>query len=200
MFDFLIAVFGGAYLGEKCLKSKEASERAYWDAWNKRVSEETWAIKHTDSAVESSLLKIMDDPTYLQEISREVLSAFAKMPSWSYRDSIVIRADQLSANMAKANVQTRRSFIIRERNIALDIMLANRGKVSTAAANFGYDVPNRALYAGSGLDRRDELARWIEDTLRGQGIDVKLTYKQNEAGDRKYVWVGSHAHSSTLEF
>lgn len=201
MVDFLFALFGGAYVGAKLEADRKKSETAKREIWSHQVSDESWFDKHTDKALESSLWARMDDPSFYEEILKEVLPAFEKMPSWSYRTGgVVVRADQLSAKMAKSNVKTRQNFIIRERNIVLDIMLANRGKVSTTAANFGYDAPNRALISGSDLDRREELARWIEATLQDQGVDVKLTYRQNEAGDRKYVWVGSHAYRSTLKF
>lgn len=201
MLDFLFVIFGGSYLGGKYLKDKRATERAKMAALDRRVSVEAWAVRHTDSKMEARLREIMDDPAYFQEIIKELRSAFAQMPSWSYREyGAVIRADQLPAKMAKASVTTRRDFILRERDLALDIMLANRGKVSTSAASFGYDVPNRALFSTSSFDRKDELARWIESTLRSQGVDVELTYRQNGAGDRTYVWVGSMAHRSTSKY
>lgn len=200
MFDILSVLFSGAYLGAKVEADRRKTEASRREIWNHQVSDESWYDKHTNEALERSLRARMDDPSFYQEVLEEVLPAFRQMPSWSYRNSIVIRADQLSAKMAKLNAKTRQNFIVRERNIALDIMLANRGKVSTTAANFGYDVFNRALSGTNNLDRRDELARWIESTLRSQGVDIKLTCKQNEAGDKKYVWVGSYAHSSTLKF
>lgn len=201
LLDVFAFLFSSAHLGVNIVAEQNRLEETQRKIFERTVSDEAWELKHTDKELETQLLENMSDPSCFETIRSEVCSALAEMPAWADRkDCIFIRRDLLPASKSKADEKLCASTVIRERNIALDILLANRGKVSVKSAGFGYDSFSGTVHGGKCWDQVDELVQWIQSTLRSKGAEMELFCKRNGSGVKKYVWVGSHTFNSSVAF
>ena len=109
------------------------------------------------------------------------------MDYWKSHPAFGWKFSHSQVDYSRRDTKSQREYIDFHREIAKHIMLANRGKVD----EYGIDAH---IWFGEvpGLTRINfELAEWIQNTLKKQGIDLKLYYKVDSRGDDEYVWEGS---------
>jgi hypothetical protein len=167
----MLALIFGAILLCRVLGDK-AGTAAYdrqRDARQKQEAE--WEAKYTDRSLEYRLTTFIEDPRNSEAVRNEVIPALKEMianhgdqPLWTY----IINGGVVPFDLA------------------LDIMLANRGKISNNTAHWGFEAHNKM----AGYAR----CEWIRDTLQKQGVYATPLYIK-EVGYRpaEYVWEGSPA-------
>jgi hypothetical protein len=170
----MLALIFGAILLCRVLGDK-AGTAAYdrqRDARQKQEAE--WEAKYTDRSLEYRLTTFIEDPRNSEAVRNEVIPALKEMianhgdqPLWTY----IINGGVVPFDLA------------------LDIMLANRGKISNNTAHWGFEAHNKM----AGYARFE----WIRDTLHKQGVNVTPIYlKARGCFKDEFGWEGSHySHS-----
>lgn len=164
---------------------------------------EIFKAKYTDVRLENSIRALIQnrDKEARDKVNEEIYAAFDQMEHWNgYRPYISLED---------------------EVDMAVDIMLANRGKISLTAERRGYksylsptETAKRIDYttrdkASIASLRKDiameirqyerkikqrEFVSWIRDTLMEQGVVVvPLSKTTGGIWDNTYVWEGSYA-------
>lgn len=171
----LILIIGVEVLGDKAKTKRRDSELAKRNAMH-----DEWVARYVDCRLESRLREFIDNNRNSEAVDEEVLPVLRELKEFSRYCS----PDPIGHMM--------RSFP-EYRKVALDIMLAKRGKVSHESAIWGYRAYLlRSAYALK--FEQFELVNWIKNTLNQQGYDVNLVY--SGIGDSKvpsdcYYWVGT---------
>lgn len=163
----LIIIFGG-------LKTAYSIKDLSYNSEKKRRDEEhDWFISsYTDKTLENNIRNYINDESNFENVCCEVHKAFLEMPHWS-------------------NVKFRFPAEIYNSRLVLDIMLANRGKLSESSAIFGITNP----WGGSTkyIDRLKsyELVEWIQNTLVTQKVYVTPILIGELKGHSTYYWKGT---------
>lgn len=148
-----------------------------------------WESLYVDKDLEARLERCIADERNYAAIREEISKVLSNTKHWRYLidgDFPLNESQILGLSNQKQAYKTLRS----NQRIALDIMLANRGKVSTMAATFGY---NAYVRSGS-YDLKEsayEYAETILQLMRSRGAKVELYYHCHLAKE-SYYWQGTH--------
>ena len=147
-----------------------------------------WEDLYVDEELEKKLTYCISEKENYATVYEEVSETIANMEHWKYllETGFPLNEDQISGSIDYRQAKER---MLRNRNIARDIMLANRGKVSFLASSSGY----KAFVRRGTTELREsyyEYAETILNILRNRGAQVELFYLNN-AGAESYRWVGS---------
>jgi len=162
------------------LKIEDKTKRSVYDNLiiEKNDVSGTFKSIFIDAKLERELHDFILDERNLPQVSEEVLKAFSEMEH--FRD-----IKDFSLHNSYFNIEW----------AALDIMLANRGKIRALCNTCGYDCK---FYPG--YNEKDELAKvrayefveWLEKTLTAQGLPAKILVRAR-GYNSKYVWACSSA-------
>lgn len=148
------------------------------EAQREKIDE--WEEKYVDRVLERKIEKFMDEPSNQKAIWKEVSAALEQMTSWPVDHEWIFSYQEAP--------KSQEDLIYKNRGVAHDILLANRGKVYSTDASYGRDTH---FYSYSEAIKYYELARWIQKTLKKQNIDLELYYKVRNTRGHIYVWEGS---------
>lgn len=192
----VIAVILGIVL--LCIKCTGNISKAEYnrkvEKWKSGI--ETFRKTYTDESLEAAIRSCFDDVSKLDKLRIEIDTSIQEMPAWKNRKLILHICD-----FTYKNKYTKKEFLMQsermneDKKVALDILLANRGKVSIRAARDGY---RSYVYKENNSDTRNlaimqyELVEWISDTLQKQGISLEPVFVNN-IGITFYGWLGSQA-------
>lgn len=148
-----------------------------------------WEDLYVDKDLEARLERCIADERNYTAVREEISKVLSTMEHWRYLldGDFVLNESQI---VGAVNRKQACEILRKNQTIALDIMLANRGKVSMMAATFGY----KAYVRNGTRDLREsayEYAETILKLMRLQGAKVKLYYHQHLAKEA-YYWEGTH--------
>lgn len=148
-----------------------------------------WEGLYVDKDLEARLERCIADERNYTAVREEISKVLLTMEHWRYLldGDFVLNESQI---VGAINHKQAREILRRNQAIALDIMLANRGKVSMMAFTFGY----KAYVRNGTRDLQEssyEYAETILKLMRLQGAKVKLYYHQHLAKEA-YYWEGTH--------
>lgn len=148
-----------------------------------------WEDLYVDKDLEARLERCIADERNYAAVREEISKVLSTMEHWRYLldGDFVLNESQI---VGVVNHKQVREILRRNQTIALDIMLANRGKVSMLAATFGY----KAYVRNGTRDLKEsayEYAETILKLMRLNGAEVKLYYHQHLAKEA-YYWEGTH--------
>lgn len=148
-----------------------------------------WESLYIDKDLEIKLERYIADERNYTAVREETSKVLSTMEHWRYLldGNFVLNESQI---VGAVNHKQACEILRKNQTIALDIMLANRGKVSMLAATFGY----KAYVRNGTRDLREsayEYAETILKLMRLQGAKVKLYYHQH-LGEEAYYWEGTH--------
>lgn len=176
-----------------CKVGSEKSKIAEYDREKSRQDKivSDWERLYVDRDLEQKLRLCIADERNYDAIREEVSKVLSTMEHWHYLldGDFVLNESQLCGT---ASYKWAREAMDRNQTIALDIMLANRGKVSRMAVTFGY----KAYLIHGSLDLREsayEYAETILNLLRHRGATVGLYYYRGLA-DEAFYWEGTHPY------
>lgn len=165
-----------------CVKvSNDKSKEAAYDR-RKKIEDsaiENWENRFVDRELEAKLRScIENDQNYgdiLSELSSSVLET-------EYLKAVIEDGFPLHLDQGGSSDQ-----ITKNRRIASDIMMANRGKITSAGSSFGYRAE---LKYGSNYAKRScyEYAELLLRILKSRGVHMCLLYNLRRD---TYVWEGS---------
>jgi hypothetical protein len=177
-------------VGVKALSEKGA-EMQYNESKNKRDFERNaWLAANTDKKLEEELRKYIAHPDNYEKVVAEISPVFKSLEQWAKKgDYILVLHESYMPTARKA--KEHHEMVSRNRKVALDILLANRGKVSTDSAWWGYRAYlERDGYGADVLKKSQfELVKWIRDTLNKKGAHVELVCPLDRLST--YYWAGS---------
>ena len=155
--------------------SDKASSMEYKRVYAEEKAErDEWLSHVVDRALENDLRRALDDPSCADRVNLEIGEALSEMGDavpWVSKDE------------------------------KLDILLANRGKISslvemcgewtachyrTKPGKYGVEV-----YDKDGEIRKAELMKWLRDTLRENGLSLELWRCEG-----RYYWEGSYGFNN----
>lgn len=147
-----------------------------------------WESLYVDKDLEVRLERCIADERNYTAVREEISKVLSTMEHWRYLldGDFVLNESQI---VGAVNHKQAREILRKNQTVALDIMLANRGKVSMLAATFGY----KAYVRNGTRDLREsayEYAETILNILRSKGAHVELLYIYN-MGSEDYKWKGS---------
>lgn len=148
-----------------------------------------WEDLYVDKDLEARLERCIADERNYAAVREEISKVLSNMEHWRYLldGDFPLNDNQI---LGWSNQKQARETLRNNQRIALDIMLANRGKVSTMAATFGY---NAYVRSGS-YDLKEsayEYAETILRLMRYRSADVEL-YCYCYLADESYYWKGTH--------
>lgn len=190
----IIAVFLASVLLYKVLKDK-AGEHKYNNAKKEYdASADKFDALYTSCQLEDSILASFDDTTRLPEIHKEIDLALNQMVHWKDAQLLFHTSEfSFKTKFTKKEFDAQYKKMREDKKIALDILLANRGKVSHEATWLGYKSYVVQQYTDSMQllkERQFELVDWICSTLAKQSIHLTPVYVC-DAARRVYGWRGS---------
>lgn len=168
-------------------KSKSAAFDRERNIRNNIISD--WESIYVDKDLEAKLERCIADERNYAAVREEISKVLSNTKHWRY----LIDGDfPLNESQIFGLSNQRRAYKTLRSNqrIALDIMLANRGKVSTMASVFGY---NAYVRSGS-YDLKEsayEYAETILRLMRYRSTDVEL-YCHCYLAEESYYWKGTH--------
>ena len=147
-----------------------------------------WESLYVDKELEKRLICCISEKDNYVAIYDEVSKVLANMEYWKYMLDLgfPLNEDQITG---VSDYKQARKRMQENQSVALDIMLANRGKVSSWASSYGYVAYVRK---GTTLLKESyyEYAETILNILRSKGAHVELLYIYN-MGSENYKWKGS---------
>lgn len=175
-------------------KAKERDFDARDKAW--RIPCNDFERAYTSTALEREIETALNDKSMRAGICREVNAALQEMP----RRGNYLRCDE-EKNLKYFNsgdgvrYETPKSFFYDE-ELALHILLANRGKVSKYAAQYGYkSYLGSDVYSGAVQGMKEdayEKVEWIQNALKKHGVELTPVHT-GMGGYSRYSWLGSYA-------
>lgn len=152
--------------------------------------------KYVDKLLEDQLWDYVRDERNFDAVAKEMYAAFAEMEHFKDVNVLLLNKGCIDYSLSKKKIEEQTDLMIDNQQLAVDIMLANRGKISTYVSIFGHEAH---IYPDGSSElfkyRAFELIEWIRDTLKKQGVVAVPVYiKQNDTMvDRggKYCWKGS---------
>lgn len=169
--ELLIALFLIIVVGTRAGadKAKSANAKRKWEQSQKEYK--AWEEAHCDRELEKTLELYINDPSNKPLIEEEL-------------------APIISALSSDGSLFTDK--FMKGHNRELDLLLANRGKVSHWAAVFGYDIGYGAC--GGTKEQCFEFADVLKKLLAYRGVELDLIRK-SKPGGTYYYWVGSSGSS-----
>ena len=171
------------------MSNNKSKVKAYERKRNaERAVIEEWEALYVDEGLERKLLACISEKENYDVVYREVSEVIANMEHWKYLldSGFPLNEDQIDG---AENYKQAREEMLKNREIARDIMLANRGKVSSWSNSYGYKAYVRS--GSTGLkEMYYEYAETILNILQNRGVQVELLY-MNDTGDESYRWAGS---------
>lgn len=186
MFEFFIALFGGAYFAKKISSekssakkiSKKTEEDIAWHTHRKQL----WEMQVSDRALEEDLTYFIADPKNYGDIWEEVSDAYKHMPLHADAQEILLTGHTVKRVFGNVfSNKERESIAAMNREKALNIMLARRGKVQHKFT-CGLSTPCCYLKPGLGekskqeWDKSCEFWLYIQNELRNNGVKAKLIF------------------------
>ena len=146
-------------------------------------TEAQWEDKYCDSELTRDINRYVDDWTNANKIDEEVNLALEQMGLRGY------------LNLGKSPS----TAMYQNRGLIMQILHVNRGKLYPADGTTGYPA---GLEKGHGTHNQRAAnfayAKWMQDTLRAQGVQVELRYLREPGNnlykDDVYAWVGSRIY------
>lgn len=177
MLEFFIALFGGLFYGGKA--AKEACKEADYKRKQAVITENATNIflENTDPSLEGFILVDLQQAENREELLVHAHSVLNDLNAW--RNYSVSSADL--------------------DELALDIILAEHGKVPIKRFHTGYEG-----YRTNNTDeenaRKREFAEWVARTVRNNGATIEL-YRQGIRSSigYDYVWKNSYAYLPDLQ-
>lgn len=155
MFEFFLALFGGAYYGTKVLNEK-VTEESYANrsqVWNARKSK--WVSEHTNQGLERKLSMLISDPENRETVDNETRDAYAAI-------GVMVRY------LTGSGRYVSEGYGRRTPNSDLRIMMARRGYLlywdALTGAGFSKDGPCGDLSAYTVMDT--VVLSWCSDEIR----------------------------------
>ena len=185
--DLVIAVILGLILlikvGSDKLGSVEHDRR--FNEWKER--REAFDRKYVDKDLETYLGKYICDEANYSNVCNEVRTALDGI-EYSYMWSGLLNSKQL-CNVPKSRYKEEYEWMLCNRAIALDVMLAKRGKIANLRTAFGY---NAYLTSDNKKLKKAffEYAERIMALVNQNGDPANLVYKW-DGMNSLYVWEGS---------
>ena len=148
-----------------------------------------WADLYVDKDLETVLERCIADERNYAAVHDEISRVLLTMEHWRYllNGEFALNESQISG---MTNYKQAHKILRKNQTIALDIMLANRGKVSMMASVFGYNA-----YVKSGnRDQKDgayEYADTILKLMQLKDPNLKLYYYSYLAKEA-YYWEGAN--------
>lgn len=147
-----------------------------------------WVSQHVNQDIESELKAFISDRKNYKAIKEEIVPILESMEHWKDYANLSLYDERQKSSAG------------RNKRIVLDILLANRGLVSSDSAVWGYKAYLIGDYDILKL-MQFELVEWIKNTLTQKGVDVDLVY--SGAGDSmvpsdRYYWVGTRNASPLI--
>jgi len=173
------------------------NSKAYDRARNaKKERQEDWYSKYTDAEYEVNLLQYMNNPDNQEKIWNKIHPALLEMSHWKDESGWIFSYEQIDPTIKHYDMQ--RKMVTKHRNVAVDIILALKGKISFISTT------EREAYLRTGDTitkyKNFELAEWIQKQLKRKGVCLELYYKIDNAGLDWYVWEGSPSCSDDSLF
>lgn len=171
------------------MSNDKAKAKAYERKKNaERSPIEKWETLYVDKDLEKRLITCISEKENYAAVYKEVSEVIANMGHWKHLldSGFPLNEDQIEGAI---NYKQAHEEMIRNREIALDIMLANRGKVSFWASVSGY----KAFVRNGATSLKDayyEYAETILNIMRGLGAQVELVYLY-DTGSECYRWKGT---------
>lgn len=178
----LLLVICGVNRGEAVTCRTAGAER--------RQASALWQERFTDAALEQQLRAFIADESNHDRVRGEVERATKTLSHSRYIRQGLQRDDERLPSAPKAHAEGS-EWMTQDRAIALDVMLADRGKVSCRSATTGYSAVLSPEYGQLNVAEY-EFAEWLMQTLHRQNVMLSLKY-QGGAAAGKYVWEGSPA-------
>lgn len=167
------------------------NERKYQRETEERKSlSDDFNSRFVGKGLEESISIAFENEENATAIKTEVYQALKQMSSWDGYSLTLTRSDCVQLKGWKE--KSKKNKLNGDRELALNIMLANRGKVSSYSATHGYETYFILDGHSKAKLQQFELVEWIANTLGKQGIHItpvcKFAY-----GTSVYGWLGSFA-------
>lgn len=148
-----------------------------------------WEDLYVDKDLEARLERCIADERNYAAVREEISKVLSNMEHWRYllTGDFPLNESQI---LGWSNQRQARETLRSNQRIALDILLANRGKVSAMASTFGY----KAYVRSGGYDLKEsayEYAETILKLMRAKRHCVKLYYYRYLSKEA-YYWEGTH--------
>lgn len=175
-------------LPDKVGQSEYKHRKNEWERTTKDFAEH-----YTNKQLEDAIRQAFSDDTQLPAIRNEVNMAFQQMESWRGERVVLCTSDftYLKGKFTQKAYRENTEQMYRDRHLAMDILLANRGKVSSDSNRSGYNSYFNTEYQAL-KERQYELVEWIQNTLKKQGVSITPVCV-DKTGSRYYAWLGSFA-------
>lgn len=173
-----------------CKIGSDRSKAAAYDAKKKETDDKIseWESLYVDKDLEKQLELCIADERNYDKVRAEVSEVLSKLEHWRFKLELDFPLN-MGQIVGQSNHRQALEKLRENQAIALDIMLANRGKIAMMRATFGYKAyflfGNRMLQEGA-----YEYANAILTILQQRGVPVKLCYRRR-SGDDAYIWEGS---------
>lgn len=207
MFEFFLALFGGAYYGTK-MKSDKASAKAYDKASKERSDGHEarlcdWESKVVDRSLEDALrnfiLLSVSSDEQRKTVWEAVHSAYMQMPSRK-NEAYISSPEMMKVSnfhifgfsgpitfeqLSKKQQQTATSNWLNE---TLDIMLAQNGKVRYEVISHHINSflvglgPGQDDYSKEEWNKKFDFWVYIQEELRRHGVNTRLIFRTGYAG------------------
>lgn len=169
MIDLFIALFGGAYYGGKLLKESNKKTNGKYAEINKKIENVYFERITSDKDLEESIQIKIGDPDQYEEIWGRVSEVLHSLEHW---ESFNRTEFDLSRAYAKS--------------IAIDILMADRGKIPIARLRLGYDGRFNKEQVRSG--KYQEYVEWIGRRVKEMGSDAHLVKQRTFGPNYEYAW------------
>lgn len=169
MFSVFIVFFGGIYVAFKVISSMCSESKAKIRISDIHATADMWSAKNTDEELEKKLIKMLDDNSNIDLVLCEVNSALDDV-GYDKNRVVIINMDHYNDLLSRGKIDVSKvspgKAISKWRDIAVTIMLANRGKVRLGDSFFVGDICKN--------DQELALAKWVEETANSCGANVRL--------------------------
>lgn len=175
-------------LPDKVGQSEYKHRKNEWERTTKDFAEH-----YTNKQLEDAIRQAFSDDTQLPAIRNEVNMAFQQMESWRGERVVLCTSDFTypKGKFTQKAYRENTEQMYRDRRLAMDILLANRGKVSSDSNGSGYNSYLNTEYQAL-KEQQYELVEWIQNTLKKQGVSITPVCV-DKTGSRYYAWLGSFA-------
>ncbi len=192
----LILIIACATSGERAATVRGNIERGKRDRSN-----EEWLRLYTDPELEKTIKQAMSKEKNREQVYGEVKKAFSTTQYWKYEDvdSYILDYDKIPYARKTKKYKQMFEAIGRNRDTVLDIMLANRGKVSQWAADWGYTAYTREDPDQRALNEKYyEYCEMLKNLLSQAGVELDLYFARG-MGRSGYFWKGISSQGSNLD-
>ena len=175
-------------LPDKVGQSEYKHRKTEWER-----TTQAFAERYTNKQLEDAIWLAFSDDTQLPTIRNEANMAFQQMESWKGKELVLCTSDFTypKGKYTQKAYRENTEQMYRDRRLVRDILLANRGKVSSDSNRSGYNSYLNTEYQAL-KERQYELVEWIQSTLKKQGVSITPVCV-NKTGSRYYAWLGSSA-------